>query len=118
MSAPSKLTPEIIVKLEEVAELDGSVAEMASYCDVSRETIYQWLKKDKKLSDRIERLRERPILKARRTINKKMEDSYANAMDYAKRKRKKEFGDSSTVEITTPKPLLDVLSENEQNTTD
>lgn len=104
MAAPSKLTKEVIVKLEEVAALDGSVEEMAYYCDVSRQTIYQWLKDNPKLSDKIERLRQRPILKARQTAIKGVGESYTNAMDYLKRKKKLEFGDN--IDVTSDgKPL-------------
>ena len=81
-------------KIQEVAALDGSVEEMAYYCDVSRQTIYNWLEEDTELFDKVERLRARPILKARQTINKRMEESYTNAVDYLKRKKRTEFGDS------------------------
>ena len=113
--AKTKLTEETKSKILEVASLDGTVEEMAYYCDVSRQTIYNWFEDDKELFDKVERLRERPILLARQTINKKMTENYSNAMDYLKRKAKKEFGDSQSVEITTPKPLLDVLQDNNSN---
>ena len=92
MAAPSKLTPEIRVKIEEVAALDGSVEEMAYYCDVSRQTIYQWLKDNPELSDKVERLRERPVLKARQTIAKSL-DNPQSAQWYLSRKRKREFAE-------------------------
>jgi len=107
--ADSKFSKDMKSKIEEVAALDGSVEEMAMYCDVSRQTIYNWFKENEDFFDRIERLRQRPILKARKAVNEKMADNYGNAMDYLKRKKKKEFGDTQSIEITTPKPLLDVL---------
>ena len=94
---PTKKTVEVIKKLEEVAALDGTVEEMAFYAGVHRDTVYLWLKEDDVLSDRIKELRERPVLKARQTVNKRMEESYVNAMDYLKRKKKLEFGDSTDI---------------------
>lgn len=93
------LTDALRVKIEEVAALDGTVEEMAYYCDVSRQTIYNWFAADRDFFDKVQRLRERPVLMARQTINKRMTESYANAADYLKRKRRKEFGDSATLEV-------------------
>lgn len=93
------LTDALRVKIEEVAALDGTVEEMAYYCNVSRQTIYNWFAADPEFFDKVQRLRERPVLMARQTINKRMTESYANAADYLKRKRRKEFGDSTTLEV-------------------
>jgi predicted DNA-binding protein YlxM (UPF0122 family) len=94
MAAAGKLTKEVLVKLEQAAAIDASVEEMAFYCDVSRQTIYQWLKDNPELSDKIDRLRNKPILKARQTVVNRLDDSYQNSMDYLKRKKRAEFGDS------------------------
>ena len=67
---------------------------MAYYCDVSRQTIYNWFKKYPDLFDKIERLRHKPVLTARQTVAKGLSESYGNAMDYLKRKKKLEFGES------------------------
>jgi len=97
MANKSKLTDDMKSKIEQVAALDGSVEEMAFYCDVSRQTIYNWLEEDKELFDKVERLRAKPILRARQIIAEKMGDSYTNAVDYLKRKRSKEFGDKQDI---------------------
>ena len=94
MANKSKLDDNMRSKIEEVAALDGSVEEMAYFCDVSRQTIYNWLEEDEVLFDKVERLRARPVLKARQTVNKKMTETYSNAADYLKRKARKEFGDN------------------------
>lgn len=93
MPAPSKLTAENRIKLQEAAALDASVEEMAYYCGVSKVTIYNWFKEDEKLFNEIERLRQKPILAARQAAVKKSTETYQNAMDFLKRKRVKEFGD-------------------------
>lgn len=88
---PTVFTKEVIGKIEEVASLDGSVEEMASFAGIHRDTLYAKLKEDTKFSDRIADLREACVLKIRRTVVKHAENSYANGMDYLARKRKKEF---------------------------
>ena len=121
---PSLDTPDVRSKIEEAAALDASVEEIAFYANISRDTYYEILKKDKEFSDRIEALRQKPILKARQTVVQKMTESYPNAMDYLKRKKKFEFGDN--LDVTTggkefPSPILklekDVLRNN-SNTKD
>jgi predicted DNA-binding protein YlxM (UPF0122 family) len=117
--APVKLTDENIVKLRELAELDASIAEMAYYCNVTKQTIFNWFERNPDLFDEIERLREKPILTIRRTVIEKANESYSNAVDYLKRKRKDEFGDSSTTKHEFPIPLLaNVLSNNSNTSSD
>jgi predicted DNA-binding protein YlxM (UPF0122 family) len=102
---PTVDTPDVRRKMEEAAALDASPEEIAFYADISRDSYYEILKRDPTFSDRIQALRQRPILKARQTINEKMAESYANAMDYLKRKRKAEFGEESRLEVKTYKPF-------------
>lgn len=113
---PTKLTKENKVKILELAALDASVAEMAMYCNVTKQTVYDWLERDTELSDEVERLREKPILAIRRSILEKAHDTYQNGMDYLKRKRKAEFGDESTVNHNLPVPLLNAVQRHNSNT--
>ena len=94
MARPTKRTVEVTNKIEEVAALDGSVEEMAYYAGVHRDTLYLWLKQDKEFSDRIQELRERPVLKARQTIVKSL-DTPDGAKWYLERKKKLEFSTRS-----------------------
>lgn len=91
-------TPEVIRKIEEVAALDGSVKEMAYYAGIHFDTIYKHFKENPEFFERIEALRERPVLKARQTIVKSLEDP-VHAFKYVEKKRRKEFGNA--VDITT-----------------
>jgi len=116
MGAKSKLTPEAKVKLNEAYIIDASMEETALLCGVSKQTLYNWKKENPEYFDDLELLRSTPVLDARRAVVSKAKESYPNAMDYLKRKKKKEFGDTQSIEITTPKPLLDVLQE--KDTTD
>jgi hypothetical protein len=102
---PSLDTPGVRSKIEEAAALDASVEEIAFWADISRDTYYEILKKDPAFSDRITKLREKPIIAARQRVVKGALESYGNAMDYLKRKKRAEFGDN--VDHTTGgKPLV------------
>ena len=116
---PTKLTDEVRRKIEEVAALDGSVEEMAYYSGVHRTTLYNWLQEDKDFFDRIQELRERPVLKARQTIVKALDDpQYAHK--YLEKKRRKEFGQN--IDVTTDgdklAPLLVKIITNDERDSD
>lgn len=85
-----KLTPETIRKLEEAFAIDASVKEACYYADISTDTYYRWIKEFPELSDKLERLREKPILKARQTVVKSL-DQPDYAFKYLERKKKDEF---------------------------
>ncbi len=95
---PTVDTPEVRRKIEEAAALDASVEEITFYADISNDTYYEILKRDPIFSDRISKLRQKPILAARQAAVTKSKESYANAMDFLKRKRRLEFGDRTEVE--------------------
>lgn len=92
------MTPETLRKIEEVAALDGSVAEMACYADCHVDTIYAYMAENKDFSERIDKLRQRPVLKARQTVVQSLNDPN-NAFKYLEKKRKLEFGNS--VDVTS-----------------
>ena len=109
---PSSMTPEVVNKLEQAFAIDSTVIEACSYADISRETFYNWLEKNPKFNDRIQRLRQRPVLKARQTIVQNIEQP-EHAKWYLERKVKKEF--ALRTEYTgkdgkdlLPQPILDV----------
>lgn len=107
MARPRKDTEETVRKLEEGAAMDCDVDEMCSLADISRDTYYRWIKEDKVLSDRLDKLRQEPFLKARRAIVKGVAENYGNAIDYMKRKKKVEFGDNMDVTSgNKPLPIL------------
>lgn len=89
-----KKTAEAVKKLEEAASMDMNVEESCLWANISKQTYYTWIKEDLKLKDRLDELHATPILKAKSIVFEKMGESYQNAMDYLKRKRKKEFGDN------------------------
>lgn len=103
---PTERNDEINRKIEEAAALGATVEEIAMYCGVHRATLYRWMKEDEELRDRIEELRERPILKARQTIIKSL-DNPADAKWYLEKKKKNEFG--LNVDVTSGGEKIAVL---------
>jgi len=43
---PTKLTEELVIKLESILKIGGTIEEACSYALISRETYYRWLKED------------------------------------------------------------------------
>lgn len=85
-----KLTEDTIRKLEEAFSIDASVKEACYYADISTDTYYRWIKEYPELSYKLERLREKPVLKARQTVVKSL-DQPDYAFKYLERKKKDEF---------------------------
>mgnify|MGYP001588860984 CR=1 FL=1 len=102
----------VVAKLEEATAIDASVEECLFYADISKDSYYRYLKAHNELRERLVKLREKPVMLARQTAVKKMTESYSNAMDYLKRKRKHEFGDYAEYLVKAPTPLLHVLNNN------
>lgn len=98
---PTVMTQVIIDKLEEVFAIGGTDSEACHYAGISHQTLYDYQAKHPEFIERKESLKERPVLKARQTVVKKLDESYMNAMDYLKRKRKLEFGDNQQVDVTS-----------------
>ena len=105
---PTVMTKEICQKIEEVASLGGTFEEMAMYADITRQSIYAYMEEHPEYSDRIDALREKPILKARNTIMADM-DTPDTAKWYLERKRKSEFGPKVEVEGIIKHILVDVI---------
>ncbi len=95
---PTKMTPEVIGKLEEAFAIDSSIEEASFYAGIHRDTYYEWIKNNPELSDRFEALRNRPVLKARQEVVKGLDDDKNFSFKYLSRKRPHEFGDKLQVE--------------------
>jgi hypothetical protein len=87
---PSKKTPETVKKIEEAAALDASMEEIAFYAGISKQTLYDWLKDDPDLRERVDALRQKPVLKARQAVVRGLDDP-GTALKYLERKRRDEF---------------------------
>jgi len=103
---PVKMTDEVVKKLEEAFAIDASISEACFYANITRQTYYNWIKSFPEYEERFDSLRQRPVLKARQTVVKSL-DNPDFAFKYLERKKKKEFGNS--VDVTSgnnPIPIL------------
>jgi len=101
----TKLTPETVNKLEEVFALDGTIEEACLFADISRQTYYNWIKDNKDMEERFDILRQSQFLKARRTIEKSL-DNPQYAFEYMKRKKKNEFSERQEMTGADGKELI------------
>ena len=105
---PTVVTPSVVIKLEQAFSIGASITEACIYADISRNTIYEYMKTHPEFQDRIDELQERPILKARQTVVQSLNDP-VHAFRYLEKKRKSEFGNS--LDLTTDGKAFEVSSE-------
>lgn len=101
---PTVMTSDVVIKLEQAFAIDATVEEACSYAEISRNTFYEYLKKNPEFQDRIDDLRNRPILKARQTIVKSL-DNPNQAQWYLERKKKREFAQRNEYTGADGEPL-------------
>lgn len=77
-------------KLEEACALDCSIREICFYVGISIQTYYDWKAKYPKLFERLDALRMKPILKARKAVENSLSDP-DKAFQYLGAKMKDEF---------------------------
>ncbi len=112
MARPTVMTESVVLKLEQAFALDASVEEACSYADIARNTFYEYLKNNPEFKDRIEDLRQKPVLKARQTVVQALGDANY-AFKYLEKKKKAEFGNS--VELTGNLTISQVLDNLEKD---
>jgi predicted DNA-binding protein YlxM (UPF0122 family) len=85
-----KFNDDTVNKLRQAFAIDATIEEACFYSGISKQCYYDNVKKDKKLLDQLEALRNKPVLKARQTVVNSL-DNPDSAKWYLERKRKKEF---------------------------
>ena len=80
----------VLQKLEEVFAIGGTDTEACFYAGIGTSTLYEYQKDNPEFVERKEALKEKPILKARQTVVKSL-DNPDMALKYLERKRKAEF---------------------------
>ena len=91
-----KQTPEVINLLEQAFSMDCTIGEACFYAGIAESTYYQWCVDDTKLSENFKRLKNKPVLKARQTVYKSLEEP-KYAFEFLKKKRPDEYGDKQTI---------------------
>mgnify|MGYP001588212669 CR=1 FL=1 len=111
---PTVVTPEVVRKLEQAFSIDATITEACSYAGISRDTFYRWKDENPELYDKMESLRETPVLAMRQAAVQLGKATYTTSMDYLTRKRPDEFGNRSKVEhagvvVTSPVPMTEAV---------
>lgn len=99
------MTPRTLGKLREVFLLGASDAEAALLADIHPDTLYAYQEANPDFSEEKRTLKLNPVLKARRTIFKDL-DNPKTAMWYLERRMKSDFGPDAMDEAKAPRPVL------------
>ena len=94
----NKLTPDTIKKLEEAAGARLSDKSSCSYAGISRDTFYRWLKQVPGLADRLDDLKENPIIRAKRRIVSQIDNDTNVAFRYLEKEDPEEYGEKLKLE--------------------
>lgn len=101
MARPTVMTKEVLQKLEEAFALGASDEEACYYADISQATLYNYQAKHPRFLEQKQRLRQRPILKARMVVVRGLESNPELAFKFLERKRKEEFGPKYEIKAET-----------------
>lgn len=108
MARPTVMTPETIDKLRSAFLVGATNEEACGYANISAKTLYNYIEKQPEFLQQIEAWKNEPILKAKTTVVKNLDDT-KNAQWYLERKAK-DF--KSKVDITSDgEPLTVTLVE-------
>lgn len=94
---PTKIDDAVMEKLHSAYSLGCSDAEACAYAEISQSLLYKYQKEHIDFLEWKEALKQKPILKAKNTIAKNLDDPKI-ALEYLKAKCKSEFG--QRMEIT------------------
>jgi len=88
---PSKIDDDILGKLHQAFSIGCSDEEACAFAEINPSTLYEYQKKNPEYTKYKEQLKQKPILKAKNTLVKSLDDPKM-ALEYLKAKKKDEFG--------------------------
>lgn len=91
-----KLHEKTVKKLEDAFAIGASIPEACYFANITKQTYYNWIKDNEELKEKFDRLREKPILKARQTVVDNL-NKPEYAFRYLEKKRKDEFGNETKI---------------------
>lgn len=94
----------VLQKLQTAFSLGCSDEEASSFAEIAVSTLYNYQKKNPDFLEWKQLLKEKPILKARNTVVKNLDDPKI-ALEYLKAKKKNEFGQRMEITGTDGTPL-------------
>ncbi len=120
---PTKMTDDLVRKLEEIFKIDWTVGEACSRAWIWTTTYYERIEKNKEFADRMSKAQDYPFILARKTLMKgiQKEDTKA-AIEYLKRRDKRYHDKSENTNRNTNEEVSkeeldkinDVLEDNDE----
>ena len=96
---PTKMDDFTVKKLEEAFLLGCSDLEACLYADISKQTLYNYQDKHPEFIDRKERLKQNPVMKARQSVIKGINEDSKLALEYLKHKKSDEFNTKQNLNV-------------------
>lgn len=98
---PTVMTATVILKLEQAAAIGCPLRECAIYAGIGYTTLMEYLKRNEDFRNRLEDLKETPILAARANVIRDITNhkNVSTSLEYLRRKRRDEFADKSVVGV-------------------
>jgi len=96
----SKLSDETVKKIEEACAIGASIMEICYYADISKETYYNWIEEFPELREKFDRLRQRPVLKARQEVVKGLDNNPEFSLKVLERLKGDEFSLKTEQKLT------------------
>jgi hypothetical protein len=90
--APPVITPEVLQKLEQAFSIGCTDEEACDFADIADRTLYYYQEKHPEFLQRKQRLKRKPILKARLSVVNGLTKDSALALRFLERVRRDEFG--------------------------
>lgn len=99
MARPKKVTEEVVGKLEYAFSKGFNVTEACNYAEISRDTYYEYLKKNKGFSDKMERAQTNLQRRAKINLAEAIENGNLEESKYfLERKCKDEFSSKQEIQ--------------------
>ncbi|WP_299081645.1 hypothetical protein [uncultured Paraglaciecola sp.] len=98
---PTVMTDEVVAKLEEGFELGFNKTEACLHAGIARSVLYDYIDATKGYSDRIDVLRTRPSMKAKRVISGAMDQGDAQTARWLLEKTNKDYNPKTQLDHTT-----------------
>jgi len=92
----AKEKPNQVERLRQAFAIGANVEIACRHAGISKDTYYKWIKKDKKLSDEFEAIRDHPILKSLKAVVEAL-DQPQYAFRYLEKKLPQEYGERTTI---------------------
>lgn len=93
MPRPKTVDDEVLRKLEESFSWGCNNRDACVYADIPESTFYDYVRANPEFSERIQVLRAKPVLEARKIVMEAMKDDPKLAWQYLQKARAEEFGE-------------------------